>query len=170
MPAAPVPELAPDLAVEVLSASNTAEEMARAVFHHLDASTIVLMAAAVADFRPAEVRSQKIKKQTVARSLELVPTIDILAEVSRRRRGQLLVGFAAETENLMENARAKLEAKGLDLVVANDLTEAGAGFGTETNKVFIFHATGEMEDLAVMPKAGVAVAIWDKIVPLLSTM
>src|SRR5207247_2570279 len=92
------------------------EDIARAVFavlHYLDDSTIVLMAAAVADFRPAEVRSQKIKKQSGARSLELVPATDVLAEVSRRRTGQFVVGFAAETENLIENARAKLEAKRL---------------------------------------------------------
>ncbi|PYV34624.1 MAG: bifunctional phosphopantothenoylcysteine decarboxylase/phosphopantothenate--cysteine ligase CoaBC [Acidobacteria bacterium] len=143
---------------------GTAEEMARAVFHHLDASTIVLMAAAVADFRPAEVRSQKIKKQTVARSLELVPTIDILAEVSRRRRGQLLVGFAAETENLMENARAKLEAKGLDLVVANDLTEAGAGFGSETNIVTLVFPGGRAEKLEKMDKLDAARRILDEVV------
>ena len=147
---------------------GTAEEMARAVFHHLDASTIVLMAAAVADFRPAEVRSQKIKKQSGARSLELVPATDVLAEVSRRRTGQFVVGFAAETENLIENARAKLEAKrlakGLDLVVANDLTEAGAGFGSETNIVTLVFPGGRAEKLEKMDKLDAARRILDEVV------
>jgi len=137
--------------------------MARVVFHHLDAATIVLMAAAVADFRPAEVRSQKIKKQSGARSLELVPTTDILAEVSRRRRGQFVVGFAAETENLIENARAKLEAKRLDLVVANDLTEPGAGFETETNIVTLVFPAGRAEKLEKMDKLDVARRILDEV-------
>ena len=92
------------------------------------------------------------------------------AKSSKRRKRLVRVGFAAETNEIVTYARTKLVAKHLDLLVANDVSRADSGFGTETNKVFIFHATGEVEDLAVMPKAGVAVAIWDKIVPLLSTM
>ncbi len=79
------------------------------------------------------------------------------------------VGFAAETSDLVNYARAKLVAKRLDLLVANDVSRSDSGFGTETNKVHIFHANGAMEDLPVMPKTGVAAAIWDRIVPLLST-
>ena len=79
------------------------------------------------------------------------------------------VGFAAETRDLMNYARAKLVAKRLDLLVANDVSRPDSGFGTETNKVYIFHANGAMEDLPVMPKSGVAAAIWDRIVSLLST-
>src|SRR5437773_1105294 len=124
---------------------RTTEEMARAVFQYLDASTIVLMAAAVADFRPAALSSQKIKKQSGAQTLDLVPTLDILAEVARRRTRQVVVGFAAETGNLVENARSKLEAKQLDLVVANDVTEPGAGFGTETNIVTLVFPGGRVE-------------------------
>jgi phosphopantothenoylcysteine decarboxylase / phosphopantothenate---cysteine ligase len=150
----------------LLKRVGTAEEMARAVFHHLDGSTIVLMAAAVADFRPAEVRTQKIKKQPDARSLELVPTTDILAEVARRQRGQLVVGFAAETENLVENARAKLEAKHLDLVVANDLTEPGAGFATHTNIVTLVFPGGRVVKLEKMDKLDVAHRILDEVVRL----
>ena len=150
----------------ILERVGTAEEMARAVFYHLDAATIVLMAAAVADFHPAEVRSQKIKKQSGARSLELVPATDVLAEVSRRRTGQFVVGFAAETENLIENARAKLEAKRLDLVVANDLTEPGAGFGTETNIVTLVFPAGRVEKLEKMDKLDVARRILDEVVRL----
>ena len=78
-------------------------------------------------------------------------------------------GFAAETRELITYARAKLAAKRLDLLVANDVSRPDSGFGAETNKVYIFHATGAVEDLPVMPKTGVAAAIWDRIVPLLST-
>jgi phosphopantothenoylcysteine decarboxylase / phosphopantothenate---cysteine ligase len=80
------------------------------------------------------------------------------------------VGFAAETKDIVANAQSKLVAKHLDLLIANDVSRPESGFGTETNKVIIFHATGIMEDLPVMPKAGVAAAIWDRIVLLLSTI
>src|SRR5205823_7634434 len=86
-----------------------------------------------------------------------------------RRKRLVRVGFAAETNDLIAYARSKLVAKQLDLLVANDVSRTDSGFGTETNKVFIFHATGEMEDLPVMPKTGVAVTIWDRIVRILST-
>lgn len=145
---------------------RTAEEMARAVFEHLDEATIVLAAAAVADFRPAAVSSEKIKKENGVRPIELIPTLDILAEVSRRRGSQLVVGFAAETQNLVENARAKLEAKHLDLVVANDVTEPGAGFGADTNIVTLVFPGGRVERLGKMSKLEVAGRILDEVVRL----
>jgi phosphopantothenoylcysteine decarboxylase/phosphopantothenate--cysteine ligase len=114
-------------------------------------------------------------------SLRLVRNPDILEELAATldghtgdegqsgRRRLVRVGFAAETSDLVNYARAKLVAKHLDLLVANDVSRPDSGFGTETNKVLIFHATGEMEDLPVMPKAGVAATIWDRIVSILGT-
>src|SRR5579863_822974 len=111
--------LSPPAALEPTRVRTT-EEMAEAVFKHLAEATVVVMAAAVADFRAAKVEPGKIKRGAVARTLALEPTSDILAELSRRRKnGQLLVGFAAETDHLIENATAKLRGKGLDLLVAN---------------------------------------------------
>jgi phosphopantothenoylcysteine decarboxylase/phosphopantothenate--cysteine ligase len=142
------------------------------------------MSAAVADFRPAEPATQKLKKEGSGAqeidasggfSLRLVRNPDILGELANEHSGNqrlkhlVRVGFAAETQDLLSNARAKLTAKDLDLLVANDVSRPDSGFGTETNKVLIFHATAAMEDLPVMPKTGVAAAIWDRIVPLLST-
>jgi phosphopantothenoylcysteine decarboxylase/phosphopantothenate--cysteine ligase len=117
-------------------------------------------------------------------TLRLVRNPDILGELAeapgavsgqttdKGEPGKRLVrvGFAAETHDIVSNAQSKLVAKHLDLLVANDVSRSDSGFGTETNKVIIFHATGIAEDLPVMPKAGVAAAIWDRIVPLLSTM
>jgi phosphopantothenoylcysteine decarboxylase/phosphopantothenate--cysteine ligase len=115
-------------------------------------------------------------------SLHLVRNPDILAGLAEAldgattdgeqgsRKRLVRVGFAAETHDLVSYARTKLVTKHLDLLVANDVSRADSGFGTDTNKVFIFHATGEIEDLPVMPKSGVAAAIWDRIVPLLGTV
>jgi phosphopantothenoylcysteine decarboxylase/phosphopantothenate--cysteine ligase len=146
------------------------------------------MSAAVADYRPAKVATQKLKKSGSGSQeldeqngffLRLVRNPDILEELAdsvdrntgneRSGRHLVRVGFAAETSDLVHYARAKLIAKRLDLLVANDVSRSDSGFGTETNKVYIFHANGAMEDLPVMPKTGVAAAIWDRIVPLLST-
>src|SRR5947209_383568 len=162
----------------------------------LDADVLV-MSAAVADFRPAAPAAHKLKKETGTEgaeeaqtfdaqggfSLYLVRNPDILGELAealdgrdgqtrdnvRRSKRLVRVGFAAETHNIASYARTKLVAKHLDMLVANDVSRVDSGFGTETNKVFIFHATGEMEDLPVMPKTGVAEAIWDRVVPLLGT-
>jgi phosphopantothenoylcysteine decarboxylase / phosphopantothenate---cysteine ligase len=100
---------------------------------------------------------------------ELAGMLDGQTSNGRAERHLVRVGFAAETRELMSYAHAKLVAKRLDLLVANDVSRSDSGFGAETNKVYIFHANGAVEDLPVMPKTGVAAAIWDRIVPLVST-
>lgn len=143
---------------------RTAEEMARAVMAHLDEASIVLMAAAVADFRPREVQPHKIKKQTTPADLRLQPTPDILSEIARRRRpNQFVVGFAAETERVVENAAAKLESKRLDMVVANDVTQDGAGFDVDTNIVTLMFADGHQIRLEKMSKFEVANRVLEEI-------
>src|SRR5205085_7794047 len=162
---------------------ETAMQMRDAVHSAIAEADVLVMSAAVADYRPAARAAQKLKKGEVGEeegfSVRLVRNPDILGELSemldgktsngRAKRHLVRVGFAAETEELMSYARAKLVAKRLDLLVANDVSRPDSGFGAETNKVYIFHATGAVEDLPVMPKTGVAAAIWDRIVPLLST-
>ena len=146
---------------------RTAEEMAAAVFGNLAEAGIVIMSAAVADFRPAQVETGKIKRSAGSRTLELEPTVDILAGVSRRRApGQLVVGFAAETDHLLENARAKVAAKGLDLLVANDVTAEGAGFDVDTNIVTFVFPDGRTRALERMSKMDVAGRLLDEIVAL----
>jgi phosphopantothenoylcysteine decarboxylase/phosphopantothenate--cysteine ligase len=122
------------------------------------------MAAAVADYQPAATAEQKIKRRAPTLTLELERTPDILAEAGE---GFLKVGFAAESEDLLANARRKLEAKGLDLIVANDITAAGSGFGADTNRVTILDRRGGEEQLPLLSKYEVAQRLWDRIVPLL---
>jgi phosphopantothenoylcysteine decarboxylase/phosphopantothenate--cysteine ligase len=146
---------------------RTASEMARAVFENVEAASIIVMTAAVADFRPVQVSSGKIKRNGSSRTLDLEPTDDILAGIcARRRPGQLVVGFAAETENLIENARAKLQKKSLDLVVANNVTEEGAGFDVDTNIVTVVFPDGRILPLERMSKLEVAGRILDEAVNL----
>jgi len=146
---------------------RTAEQMGEAVFRHLGQASVVLMAAAVADFRPAMVHSGKIKRQDGIPSLQLEPTTDILAEIVRRRRpNQLVVGFAAETERVLEKAQAKLGARRLDLIVANDVTQEGAGFDVDTNIVTLLFPDGRVKPLERMSKLQVANRILDEIVEL----
>jgi phosphopantothenoylcysteine decarboxylase/phosphopantothenate--cysteine ligase len=154
--------------VEVV-AVETAAEMAEAVLSRSDGADIVVMAAAVADYRPATVARTKLHKADGVPEIRLVPTLDILAELGRRRRpGQVLVGFAAETDELAERATAKLEAKGVDLLVANDVAAEGAGFGHETNAVTIFQRDGTRTELALQSKKDVAGAVLRATLPLLS--
>jgi phosphopantothenoylcysteine decarboxylase/phosphopantothenate--cysteine ligase len=144
---------------------RTAEEMAQTVFAHLAEATVVLMAAAVADFRPAEAYPGKIKKQQGAPVVKLEPTLDILAAIARRRReNQLIVGFAAETEHLLTNATAKLHAKRLDLLVANDVSQEGAGFDVDTNIVTLLFPDGRKKALEKMSKLDVASRVLDEVV------
>lgn len=145
---------------------RTTEEMAEAVFKRLAEATVIVMTAAVADFRAAKVEPGKIKRGAAgARALKLEPTRDILAEIARQRRhGQLLVGFAAETDHLIENAAAKLRQKRLDLVVANDVTQQGAGFDVDTNVVTLLFREGRTEPLEKMSKRDVANRILDEVV------
>lgn len=146
---------------------ETAQEMHDVVmeyFPHVDA---VIKAAAVADYRPVEVAGQKIKKQTGRWVVELEPTPDILRELGRQKTRQVLVGFAAETEELEEHGREKLQEKNLDLIVANDVTRSGAGFGADTNIVTLIFADGRVEALPKLSKREVAERILDAVIKLL---
>lgn len=149
---------------------GTAAEMAEAVWRECAEADVLLMAAAVADYRPAQMQPLKIKKGA-GLSLELVSTVDILEGLAARRveggKPPVVVGFAAETGDLLEKARAKLQAKGLDLIVANDVTEPGAGFAVETNRVTLIDAQGRVEPLPLMSKAAVAEVVLDRVVRLL---
>jgi len=139
--------------------------MEEAASRHAEDATVVVMAAAVADFRPANPQAGKIKKQRGAPDVKLEPTTDILAEISRRRRkGQIIVGFAAETEDVIENAAAKLHAKGLDLLVANDVSQKDVGFDVDTNIVTLLFPDGRKTALEKMSKLDVAGHILDEIV------
>lgn len=143
---------------------TTAEEMQKAITQRFAWSDTVIMAAAVADFRPAKPSAHKIKKRRgPLTQLELEATDDILRELGERRTNQVLVGFAAETEDLLAHAREKLHAKGVDLLVANDVTAAGSGFGSDTNRVFLLTREGAPEELPLLPKREVADRILDRI-------
>ena len=155
--------------VEIVSVF-TAEEMLKTLSARLAWSTTVIMAAAVADFRPTHPASQKIKKQgRTGRTLDLEQTTDILASLSAQRTTQLMIGFAAETSDLIAHAKDKLTAKGLDLIVANDITMEGAGFGSDRNAATLIDRQGTMTELALMPKRALADAILDRTHELLRT-
>jgi phosphopantothenoylcysteine decarboxylase/phosphopantothenate--cysteine ligase len=155
--------------IEVVSVV-TAEEMLKALSARLAWSTTVIMAAAVADFRPTHPASQKIKKQgRTAQTLDLERTTDILASLSAQRTTQFMVGFAAETSNLIVHAKDKLTAKELDLIVANDVTVEGAGFGSEQNTATLIDRQGALTELPLMPKRALADAILDRAQELLHT-
>jgi phosphopantothenoylcysteine decarboxylase/phosphopantothenate--cysteine ligase len=154
----------------VLQRVRTAEEMTARVFENLADAKVVVMAAAVADFRAARIEPGKIKRGVAARVLELQPTEDILAGIAQRRRpGQIVVGFAAETEKLLENARAKVKSKHLDLVVANDVTQEGAGFDVDSNIVTLVFPDGRAVPLERMSKLRVAGRVLDEIAALRKT-
>lgn len=158
---------------------ETAAQMRDAVLAAVSRADVLVMSAAVADYRPAQVAAQKIKKEGAgmgdAFSLLLVRTPDILGDLAalldgpsgEPRHRLVRVGFAAETSDLLTYARAKLAAKHLDLLVANDVSRADSGFGSDTNKVLLFYANGETEDLPLLSKTEVAARIWARIVPML---
>ena len=148
--------------VQVLSA----DDMYRAVMEHIGGTQIVIMAAAVSDFKPATFTDRKIKKQEAPTILQLEPTRDILLDLGKAASKRFLVGFAAETDNIRQNALKKLQEKNLDMIVANDLMKAGAGFGSETNSVTIIDRDGTETELPVMPKSEIAAHILDKILEL----
>lgn len=142
---------------------TTAEEMHAAVQPHADAD-LVFMVAAVADYTPVEPAASKLKKQDADLTLRLRRTLDILADLGRRKRnGQVLVGFAMETDDGLNHARGKLAAKNLDWIVLNNLREPGAGFGTGTNRVLLLSKDGHEETLPLLPKRAVAEAILDRV-------
>jgi phosphopantothenoylcysteine decarboxylase / phosphopantothenate---cysteine ligase len=145
---------------------RTAEQMHRAVMDNFPQCSIAIFAAAVADYRPVETAGQKIKRNREMLSLMLEPTPDILASVAARKGEALVVGFAAETQNVAENARKKLAAKNADLIVANDVTAEGAGFDHDTNIVTLFSRDGRDLALPKMTKAEVAQRILDEVVRL----
>ena len=144
---------------------QTAEEMREAVLQHLEKATIVIKAAAVADYRARHAASAKIKGKHDL-MLELTPNADILAEVAARRTGAFVVGFAAETNDVAANARAKLEAKGIDLLVANDVSRSGIGFDADDNEVLLLDRWGGARPLPKMRKTAVADAILSHVLSL----
>jgi phosphopantothenoylcysteine decarboxylase/phosphopantothenate--cysteine ligase len=150
---------------------RTAAEMAEAVLSACQDADALLMAAAVADFRPGQAAEQKLKKERGLASLPLEPTTDILAAVAGRRQEtkhpRVVVGFAAETEDLIENAQAKLKAKSLDLIVANDVGATDSGFAVDTNRVILLDAWGDSEPLPLMSKMAVAERVVERVVKLL---
>jgi len=133
--------LAPPAQVEFVPV-RSAQEMREEVLKYFPESTIVIKAAAVADFKPSGRLDQKIKKNDDSLTLELVPNPDILKELGSKKNGHILVGFAAETQNVVLNGRKKLSEKGLDLLVINDVTQAGSGFDADTNMVTILSRDG----------------------------
>jgi phosphopantothenoylcysteine decarboxylase/phosphopantothenate--cysteine ligase len=134
-----------------------------ATIKHYHSMDTVIMAAAVADYRPAEFSPKKIKKEKNHVSIAMVKNPDILAEMGKKKGTTFLVGFAAETENLLANAQKKLKAKNIDLVIANDVTQPGAGFETNTNIVTLLCRDGKSEKLPQMSKELLAHKIFDKI-------
>ncbi len=149
--------------IEVV-AVETAAEMEEAVLGRSATADVVVMAAAVADFRPKAPAPGKLAKADGVPEVVLEPTTDILAELGRRRRaGQVLVGFAAETAEVAERAAAKARAKGVDLVVGNDVSAPGAGFDHETNEVVITSATGPVAYVPLAGKRAVAAAVFDEV-------
>ena len=154
--------------VKLISVSS-AMEMRNAVMENIEASTIIIKAAAVADYRPALYSNSKIKKQDGPLTISLTRNPDIILEVGKKKRGRILCGFAVESENLMENAKAKMLEKNMDLIVANDVTKEGAGFQSDTNVVKILSRDGDVEDLPMMDKIEVADRILDRIRGLLKT-
>lgn len=140
---------------------GTAEEMHDAIIDRSSYASIVLMAAAVADYRVSEPAKEKIKKGLGALELRLERTVDILAELGESRDQQILVGFAAETESVLANAQRKLRDKGIDLIVANDVAGTDTGFGVDTNAVTIFTRKGDREIVPLMSKDDVADRILD---------
>ena len=145
---------------------RSAEQMHEAVSREFSRASILVKAAAVSDFRPKNAATGKIKKAAQSMTLELVPTVDILAELSQRKKDQIFVGFAAETNNTLENAEKKLNFKKLDLLVLNDVTQEGAGFDVDTNIVTILTKEGERFQSGKLPKSKIAHLILDKIVEL----
>ena len=141
---------------------TTAEEMYQAVEKEFDSQDIVVMSAAVADYRPVTVADQKIKKKEGDMSIPLERTKDILGTFAQKKKQQFVCGFSMETENMLENSKAKLEKKNLDMIIANNLKVAGAGFGTDTNIVTVITKESS-EELPIMKKEEVAGAIFDRI-------
>jgi phosphopantothenoylcysteine decarboxylase/phosphopantothenate--cysteine ligase len=136
--------------------------MRDAVMRHLEESTIIIKAAAVADYHRADAPQHKVKKTAARMSLELDPTVDILAELGRKKGDRLLIGFAAETENLIAEARRKLESKNCDMVVANLVSKEGIGFDSNENEVVLVTRGRDPISVARAPKKEIAARILDE--------
>jgi phosphopantothenoylcysteine decarboxylase/phosphopantothenate--cysteine ligase len=146
---------------------ESAEQMADAVLTRSHQFDVIVQCAAVADFRPVRVADQKLKKRDGVSVIELKETLDIAAVVGMHKHvGQILVGFAAETNDLLANAATKIASKNLDLIVANDVTEPGAGFETDTNRVTFLRPDTEPEKLPLLSKRDVARELWDRVLTL----
>lgn len=151
---------------------QSAEEMLQAVMQASQGADVLLMAAAVADFKPAQAAGEKIKKEKGLAGIDLTPTADILKTVSAHRREsgypRVLVGFAAESQALIENATQKMQSKKLDLIVANDISASDAGFGVDTNRVTLLFSDGRVEPQELMSKSEVAELILERVLELLA--
>jgi phosphopantothenoylcysteine decarboxylase/phosphopantothenate--cysteine ligase len=145
---------------------QTAEEMREAVLQHLGIATIVIKAAAVADYRPARPERTKIPSKQDGLAIALAPNPDILREVAQRKGRAFLVGFAAETHDVRARAQEKLKAKGIDLLVANDVSQSDIGFESDENQVLLLDRWGGAREFPKMPKIDVAHAILDRILAL----
>lgn len=141
----------------------SALEMRDAVMTHLEGTTAIIKAAAVADYRPAVLSEAKIKKKKGPLTLHLERNPDIIAEIGAKKENRVLVGFAMESEDLVENARAKLLGKNMDLIVANDLHQSGAGFQSDTNIIKILDPQGGVEEVPLMDKMDIANRILDRV-------
>jgi phosphopantothenoylcysteine decarboxylase/phosphopantothenate--cysteine ligase len=156
--------LEPPVGVELVRVQSAAD-MLQAVSASIPEADVSVFAAAVADFRPAQAEGQKVKRDSVGEGFKvaLAPNPDIARETwEKRKQGSISVGFALETTDLLDNARKKLETKGFDLLVANDVTQEGAGFDVETNRVTILSAGGDVEELPLLSKDAVAEEILDR--------
>ena len=142
---------------------QTAQEMFDAVMTHADQNTLIIKAAAVSDWRPAGVFQHKLKKAEMPQPLSLEKTADILRALGKRKKDQILVGFAAETQGLQKNARAKLAAKNLDLIVANPVGHNDSGFGSDMNQVELFYRDGRTEAIPLMDKGALADVLLDRV-------
>jgi phosphopantothenoylcysteine decarboxylase/phosphopantothenate--cysteine ligase len=158
--------LDPPQGVEFVSVRST-EQMHTAVVEHLPRATAVIMAAAVADYRPVAPETKKMKRGNGRVTLELESTPDILAGIARDKGDRIVVGFAAETDHVAEHARAKLESKQADLIVANDVTAEGAGFDHDTNVITLYSRDGGEKAFPRMPKIDAAHRILDRVLELL---
>jgi phosphopantothenoylcysteine decarboxylase/phosphopantothenate--cysteine ligase len=153
--------------VENIIKVRTAQEMHKAVIDNYKKSTVIIKAAAVADYRPKIFVKEKIKKDNKPRAIELERNPDIIAEIGQNKKNIVLIGFAMETKDLLANAREKLKKKNMDLIVANSLREEGAGFQTDTNKITIIDREGVVQSLPVMTKIEAAEKILERVEGLL---
>ena len=154
--------------MEKIVTVRTAREMHKAVLQHYKSAKVIIKAAAVADYRPKIVANEKIKKEGKTLFIELERNPDIIAEIGKNKGNRILVGFAMETQNLLTNARGKLVKKNMDMIVANNLRQEGAGFRTDTNIITVIDRAGKTESLEKMTKIDAAGAILNRIKKLIS--